>query len=404
MNGVQRLDWITLATLLGAVQGVFLAGALVSKRRNRVANRLLAAMMLAFSLGLATQVYHALGIEAQYPHFFGIGYPMPFLYGPLVFLYACFAADRSRPFTRRELLHLLPFAIVVLATLPVYLLSAEGKLAFFAALQRGRAPAWLPVADWLKFVSGTAYTIATIVFLRRHRHRVEESYSSTERVNLRWLLWLGLAAAGIWAFAVALALAQAAGVAVDVPGDRYVSLAVSVMVYAIGYRALRQPEIFRYETSEYPVPASVAPEDPPPPAVPQPRIEDEPEAPRYERSGLSERQAERLKAALLAIMDREQPWRNSDLTLADLAARMGTTPHKLSEVLNTEVGQTFYDFVNGYRVRDVQRRIDAGDASQHRMLTLAMDAGFASKSTFNLAFKKHTSRTPSDYRGRATSA
>lgn len=407
MNGVQRLDWITLATLLGAVQGVFLAGALVSKRRNRVANRLLAAMMLAFSLGLATQVYHALGLEREYPHFFGIGYPMPFLYGPLVFLYACFAADRSRPFTRRDLLHLLPFAVIIVATLPVYLSSAEEKLAFFAALQRGSAPAWLPVADWLKYLSGTVYTIATIVFLRRHSHRVEESYSSTERVNLRWLLWLGLAAAGIWAFAVVLALAQAAGIAVDVPGDRYVSLAVAVMVYAIGYRALRQPEIFRYETAEFPVPVQQAvaiatpePQSPPEPAAPLEEVEAH--TPRYERSGLSERQAERLKAALLAIMEREQPWRNSELTLADLAARMGTTPHKLSEVLNTEIGQTFYDFVNGYRVRDVQRRIDAGDARQHKMLTLAMDAGFASKSTFNLAFKKHTSRTPSDYRGRST--
>jgi AraC-like DNA-binding protein len=84
--------------------------------------------------------------------------------------------------------------------------------------------------------------------------------------------------------------------------------------------------------------------------------------------------------------------------LADLATRLGTTPHKLSEVLNSQLGQTFYDFVNGYRVRDVQRRIKAGEARRLKMLSLAMDAGFASKSTFNDAFKKHTSQTPSDFR------
>ena len=55
----------------------------------------------------------------------------------------------------------------------------------------------------------------------------------------------------------------------------------------------------------------------------------------------------------------------TDAALGVLAERLGTTPHKLSEVLNAELGQTFYDFVNGYRVRDVQRRIDAGDARQH---------------------------------------
>jgi len=98
------------------------------------------------------------------------------------------------------------------------------------------------------------------------------------------------------------------------------------------------------------------------------------------------------------VMDRDRPWRDSDLTLADLADLLSTTPHKLSEVLNAQIGQTFYDFVNGYRVKEVQRRIAAGDAQRVTMLALALDAGFASKSTFNVVFKKHTSRTPSDYR------
>ena len=121
-------------------------------------------------------------------------------------------------------------------------------------------------------------------------------------------------------------------------------------------------------------------------------------SPRYERSGLSDREAQRLKSQLTAVMETERPWRDSDLTLADLADRLNTTPHKLSEVLNSQLGLTFYDFVNGYRVREVQRRIAAGDARKVTMLALALDAGFASKSTFNVVFKKHTQQTPSDYR------
>jgi AraC-like DNA-binding protein len=97
-------------------------------------------------------------------------------------------------------------------------------------------------------------------------------------------------------------------------------------------------------------------------------------------------------------MEREQPWKDSELTLSDLAARLDSTPHKLSEVLNAQMGQTFYDFVNGYRVREVQRRITAGEARSLKMLALAMDAGFASKSTFNEVFKKHTQQTPSGFR------
>jgi AraC-like DNA-binding protein len=119
---------------------------------------------------------------------------------------------------------------------------------------------------------------------------------------------------------------------------------------------------------------------------------------RYERSSLGEHEAAMLKGSLLALMEREQPWKESELTLSDLAARLDSTPHKLSEVLNTQIGQTFYDFVNGYRVREVQRRITAGEARSLKILALAMDAGFASKSTFNEAFKKHTRQTPSGFR------
>ena len=197
-------------------------------------------------------------------------------------------------------------------------------------------------------------------------------------------------------------------------GDDVIALAMAVMVYGIGYMGLRQPEIFRYDTAEYRVPVELrVPREPtvpgPVPSPPQlvtalPATDESqvsaPDAPspRYERSGLSDREAQRLKEHLVAVMDSERPWRDSDLTLADLADRLETTPHKLSEVLNSQLGLTFYDFVNGYRVREVQRRIAAGDARRVTMLALALDAGFASKSTFNVVFKKHTQQTPSDYR------
>jgi AraC-like DNA-binding protein len=163
-----------------------------------------------------------------------------------------------------------------------------------------------------------------------------------------------------------------------------ISLAIAVLVYWIGYKGLHQPEILRFE-----------PEAPAPDAAIVATGTDEP---RYERSGLTDAEAGRLRAALLSVMDEACPWKDSSLTLADLAARLDTTPHKLSEVLNSQVGETFYDFVNGYRVREVQRRIAAGEAKGTKILALALEAGFASKSTFNQVFKKHTSQTPSDYR------
>ena len=384
------LDWLHVIALLGAIQGVFLTGVLATKRRNRTANRLLAAAMLAFSIYLATSVYHAVGFERVFPHFFGAAYPLPFLFGPLIYLYAVTAADRDRRLTWRDALHFVPFFAVVIAGLPIYLMSGAEKIAFYQRLLNGERPPLILIADPLKYVSGVTYATITILFLRRHRELVKESYSSTERVNLRWLSWLGAAGAVIWMLAVGVQAMESAGVMRGGRGDDVIALAIALLVYCIGYMGLRQPEVFRYETGEYPVQK--------PTAEPQLEAQEETSVARYERSGLTDREADRLKDALMAVMDKERPWRDAGLTLADLATRLSTSPHKLSEVLNSQLGQTFYDFVNGYRVREVQRRIAAGEARALKMLSLAMDAGFASKSTFNQAFKKHTNQTPSDFR------
>lgn len=387
------LDWLHVVILLGAVQGLFLTVALLGKRRNRTANRLLAAAMFAFSIGMATSVYHSAGLEQRFPHFFGWGYPLPFLYGPLIYLYAVAAADRNHRLTRRDALHFVPFVVVFLLGMHVYLMGAADKLAWYQRLLSGDVPLWIQVTDPLKYISGIVYVTATILFLRRHRRRVMDSYSSTERVNLRWLLWMGGSAAAIWGLAIGIEVGESTGVLTNAPGDDIIALAVALFVYGIGYMGLRQPEVFRFETAEYPVVRAPAP--PAPAAPPGPPSD---AATPYERSGLSAAEARRLKERLLALMDAERPWKDSELTLADLAERLDTTPHKLSEVLNTEIGETFYDFVNGYRVREVQRRIAAGEAARLKILSLALDAGFASKSTFNQVFKKHTSQTPSDFR------
>ena len=397
MQGARlTLDWLHIIILLGAIQGLFLALALATRRRNRTANRLLATVMIAFSIGMATTVYHAAGLEQRYPHFFGIAYPMPFLYGPLIYLYAVAAADQGYRLTRRDALHFVPFLIVVCIGIPVYLMSGADKIAWYHRLLAGNAPAWMGIVDPLKYISGIAYVTATILFLRRHRERVKNSYSSTERVNLHWLLWLGGSATAIWMLAIGIEVAQSTGWMRVPRGEDLVSLAVAILIYGIGYMGLRQPEVFRYETAEHAIP-EMKPADAPPIAVVSTETAKEAE-PAYERSGLSDIEARRLKSRLLALMDSERPWKNSELTLADLADRLGTTPHKLSEVLNTEIGETFYDFVNGYRVREVQRRIAGGEARALKILSLAMDAGFASKSTFNQVFKKHTNQTPSDFR------
>ncbi len=385
--GRLTLDWIEVAELLGMLQGFLLAAVLVAQRANRTANRLLAALVTSFALYLGSSVYYGAGLVATYPHFFGISYPLPWVFGPLVYLYSKAASDRAWRIQRAALSHFIPFALTTLSALPYFLMRGADKVAAYERLTAGHVPARIALIEPTKYLSGIAYSAATIYYLRGHRRRVEESYSNTARVNLRWLLWLAAGASAVWVIATLLKVADFN----QRLREDHVSLAMAVMVYGIGYMGLRQPEVFRYETAEIPIPRM-------PVVSPEPGHVPVPATTRYERSGRGDAEAAQLETSLRAVMVRDAPWKNSELTLADLASMLDTTPHKLSEVLNSRVGQSFYDFVNGYRVREVQRRIEAGDAQRLKMLAIALDAGFASKSTFNDAFKRHTSLTPSSFR------
>jgi AraC-like DNA-binding protein len=388
------LDWLNIAVLLGAAQGYLLAAVLATLRRNRTANRLLAVAVFSFSIQMSMVVFYALRLHEVVPHLFGLAFPLPLIYGPLIYLYAVCTSDRTRRLRWWDAQHFVPFVGVVLAGLPVYLMSGPEKIEFYQLLQRGERPPIVLVTDVLKYGSGITYTAITLLFLTRHRTRVKDSYSSVERVNLQWLFHLAWAAAVIWVGAALFHVTDAVGRPLLERPDDIIALATAILVYGIGYRALRQPEVFNVATGEFPAvrettmshEGAVAAA---PPGQP---------APRYERSGLGDSEADALKGALVQSMERDRCYRDPDLALPELATRLGTTPHKLSEVLNAQLEQSFYDSVNGYRVREVQQRLTEHRSDALTLLSLASDAGFASKSTFNSVFKKVAGVTPSEYR------
>ena len=152
------LDWLHVTALLGAMQGLLLAAVLLMKPRNRTANRLLAAAVLCFTLYLVSAVYYAAGLVRVWPHYFGVSYPLPFLYGPLVYLYAVTASDRGRRVRPADALHLLPFVLVLVLGSPVYLLSGPEKVALFDALASGREPWHRLVCDqYGRYVGALGY-------------------------------------------------------------------------------------------------------------------------------------------------------------------------------------------------------------------------------------------------------
>ncbi len=101
--------------------------------------------------------------------------------------------------------------------------------------------------------------------------------------------------------------------------------------------------------------------------------------------------------ALNRVMSEERVYTDHDLRIADLAARLSVPEYQLRRTINRNLGhQNFNQFVNGYRVEAAARRLV--DEPRTPVLTIALDVGFRSLSSFNTAFRAHYGKTPTQYR------
>ena len=89
------------------------------------------------------------------------------------------------------------------------------------------------------------------------------------------------------------------------------------------------------------------------------------------------------------------------VSLPKLATAVGATPNQLSFVLNQHLCKSFFDFINEARTDEASRLLV--NEPDRTILDIATSVGFNSKSTFNLAFKKITGKTPSVYRSETMS-
>lgn len=371
---------VVVVLLLGVTQGVFLTVLLLTKPVNKEANKLLAFLIISYSAFIVEQALSGTSFTRDHPHLLGLAQGAVFLQGPLHFLYARTLIGRGPKPSKRTLIHLIPFFLFYLYFLfPFYLRSGPEKLAFMRSIaDTGLTPA-LRVASWGVLLQGLVYMTVTLRLLKRHEKAIKESLSSIEEINLNWLRAITVITLVIWVVGVFIEVLQTFGL--DEPVRATIPIAITVLIYVMGYLGLRQPEIFSDTTERVPEPTPA-------------------EGKKYRRSGLSKERAEFLHARLIDLMEAEKPFTDSSLKLSTLARMVGMSPNHLSQVINELRDQNFYDFVNSHRVEEAKRLIADPDHAGTTMLSIAYEVGFNSKSAFNTAFRKHTGTTPSQFRAR----
>ena len=182
------LDLLATLTLLGAAQGILLSLSLLGlKQGNRLATRLLAALMATISISLTGSVLLSTKYILIHPYLTQVTSPFAFLGGPLLYLYVKASTARRIELRRKHLWHFVPFGLCVAYYLPLYLQTKEEKLNYLTAAFQNYPPTEWRVRSVLLLIQAFIYFILAVLIFVKHSREVNDQDSSAHKINLLWL-------------------------------------------------------------------------------------------------------------------------------------------------------------------------------------------------------------------------
>ncbi len=383
-----QVDLIDIFLLLAAGQGFFLSVLIFHKHGKFIPNRFLGSLILGYSIVLfylmLDEINALEGLDTLRFFFLGIA----FLIAPSHYLYAKYLVQNRNTIERKGFIHL--SGLVLFELFGIVSLFIAGDVGYPHRILDPVdqiLPGFVPY-NWAVILYTATYLAFILRMLRRHRQEIKSVFSSTEKVRLSWLNNITYMAVGFAAVYSAENILLMSGMEVSNEFDLS-SLLIVIYVYAIGYMGFLKTEVFR---------APDVAESMNTVRVLHDSSDGDSERDKYRKSGLSDIKADEYSKKLLMLMEQERPYTRDDLTLNHMAEMLSITPHNLSEIINSRLDQNFFDFVNQYRVEQVKKDLLNPEKQNMKVLAIAFDAGFRSKSSFNTTFKRYTNLTPSEFR------
>ena len=349
--------------LLGLVWSCFL---FTHKRGNVSANTFLGILVLVLSIFLLRRAadFQEGGILLL---FYFVSHGFVFLIGPSIYFHIASITDGPRKF-KDIWLHLLPslFAIIILGLLYAFRhqLNDPENIELLKPLSIGYIT--LQVLHVIGYILSSRKRVAQYVM------KQEAHYSSLSRINTKWIKRLIILSIvlGVGILIIHFLIVSGGYYEINNTADALFLVLLSIIIFSIIYTTWRQPEIISGIYSE---------------------------KQKYLKSALSDKESQQLIEKLNQVILGDKAFLIHELNIKELAERMETSPHMLSQLINEIYHENFFHFVNGHRVDYAIQKIKQGDLRKMTMEAVAYESGFNSKTTFNRAFKRKMNCSPKEF-------
>ena len=375
-------SYLTLS-IVGALQGVFLFFYFFQKSRNQKAFLYLSLYVLIFSLGLLEDWLNSYGSVPVLQVISILIAVSSFLYGPLLYLFV-YCITNQHPSRRKLLFHFLPFVIILIADIAGLLsgFSTNADSAGFIEF----------VLFELLMVQILIYNIRAIKLLNGYRKNIGRYSFNLAGGELDWLRTLIIIITATYIISFLLSHMLVFGVSVASDLFIIVQIAIIGSIYFMSYMVLFKPGVFeiilteKKEVLEIEEPVSDTKE---PGTIPLKS--------KYIKSGLKEDRAKQYLDQLEQLMLTEKTFKNCDLNVAVLAEKLGISKSHVTQVLNEQMGMTFFEYINMHRTREAKQLLADPEFSHLNIAGIAKEVGYKSKTTFFINFKKITGFSPFEW-------
>ncbi|MEL6625641.1 MAG: helix-turn-helix transcriptional regulator [Bacteroidota bacterium] len=359
--------------LIGAVQGGVYGSILwTGKKGNRIGNRLLAMLLFLLSYRLLVQSMRLFGL-GYYDTWYYFMLDLSWVIGPLLYFYVKAQTVPKFHLTRKDWIHFLPLAIQVSFSIFVRLQNLYWEGTRESLTWAGY---WGYVV-WMNY--STIYIVASIsivsyAFLAERALKDTGAAVAIDAERIAWIQRIVLAFKWYFLLVLAILFVDLLAYNVIISSDYYYFnrffyfpffVGVSILTYWVGL------EGFKRKDEDGVKEKVVLPQD-------------------------KKVQLEQIAQLLEEKMREEKLYTQPDLSLQVVADHLQVKPYLISHSLKEILQTRFNEYVNTWRVKEVQQLLKEPQNQKYTLLSIALEAGFNSKSSFNRAVKKHLGISPSE--------
>ena len=347
-------------------------------------DKILATLFLSYSYCVIVFLLISSGWIVHAPFLYKTSAPINYLVPPLAYLYVRSVLYNESKFEKKDFIHLVPFLIITFNYLPIYFSSYNERLEVVKLviirydnnylIQDGFFSENIQI---LRPIQSLVYLVLQWkILIDFKKKNITTSFKEHTLMIFKWLKKFNYCISFtnltflIFVFGVAYSLANKQPLNEVV---LYAAIPISISLLYLSSYLIINPHVLAglpYIGKE---------------------LKNNP------KSFIKEVNYELEIATIKSYFEVHKPFLQPSLTIGQLSLSLDLSPKVVSFIINQCLNQNFNDFVNSYRVASLIESMQQGGLKNYTIQALALQAGFANKTSCMNAFKKVHNCTPSQY-------